>query len=224
MSDNTTAHSSNEYDLGILKTIPFYNVIHSEIINLVKVYNGKPDKWLDTGCGTGTFIVNAQKTFMDTKFFLCDPSIEMLNIALNKCINNTKSIGFLDTISIDKKWNNQFDIVTAIQCLHYLDKKGRADSLARCFDILKNDGMFVTFENTRPLTQKGERLYKDYWKQFQIQAGKEEKKAESHIQRFDVEYFPISVIDHIELLKKTGFRTVELFWYSYMQSGYVCIK
>ena len=224
MSDNKTAHSANEYDLGIQKTIPFYNVIHSEIINIINVYNKKPDKWLDTGCGTGTFIENAQKTFSDTKFFLCDPSIEMLNIALTKCKHNVESIGSIDTISIDKRWNNQFDIVTAIQCLHYLDKKGRVDSLTRCFDILKNNGMFITFENTRPLTKDGESLYKDYWKKFQIKAGKDEEKAELHIQRYDVEYFPISIIDHIDLLKKTGFRVVELFWYSYMQSGYVCIK
>ena len=84
--------------------------------------------------------------------------------------------------------------------------------------------MFITFENTSPFTKKGENLYKEYWKEFQIMAGKESEKAESHIQRYNVEYFPINVLEHVELLRETGFSMVEIFWYSYMQSGYVCIK
>jgi len=44
------------------------------------------------------------------------------------------------------------------------------------------------------------------------------------MQRFDVEYFPINIEEHLKLLRKTGFRIVELFWYSYMQAGFYGIK
>ena len=63
-----------------------------------------------------------------------------------------------------------------------------------------------------------------YWKNFQESRGRDEKEVEIHLKRFDVEYFPITINEHISLLKKSGFRVVELFWRSYMQAGFYCIK
>jgi len=63
-----------------------------------------------------------------------------------------------------------------------------------------------------------------YWKNFQLSHGRNEKEIQKHLERFDTEYFPITVEEHLELLRATGFKTVELFWYSYMQAGFYCIK
>jgi tRNA (cmo5U34)-methyltransferase len=224
MNDNKTAHSSSEYDANIEKSIPYYSSIHDEVISFVSIYSLSLSKWLDTGCGTGTFVEKARKIFTQTSFYVCDPSIEMLTMAKNKFKGEVVSLGAIDTPSLDHSWDGQFDIITAIQCFHYLDKQGRADSIGRCFELLKKNGLFFTFENTRPLTAEGEEVFKAYWKEFQIRAGKSPDQAEAHIRRYDVEYFPITTLEHINLLKSTGFSIVELFWYSYMQSGYLCIK
>jgi tRNA (cmo5U34)-methyltransferase len=48
--------------------------------------------------------------------------------------------------------------------------------------------------------------------------------AEKHTKRFNSEYFPITVKEHLELLKETGFQTVELFWRSHVQAGFYAIK
>jgi tRNA (cmo5U34)-methyltransferase len=37
-------------------------------------------------------------------------------------------------------------------------------------------------------------------------------------------FFPITVEEHLSLLKKMGFNAVELLWYSYMQAGFYCVK
>jgi tRNA (cmo5U34)-methyltransferase len=44
------------------------------------------------------------------------------------------------------------------------------------------------------------------------------------MERFDTAYFPITVDEHLQLLKACGFETAELFWYSYMQAGFYGIK
>jgi tRNA (cmo5U34)-methyltransferase len=46
----------------------------------------------------------------------------------------------------------------------------------------------------------------------------------SHSARYNTEYFPITIKEHLELLDKTGFAACELFWHSYMQSGFYAIK
>jgi tRNA (cmo5U34)-methyltransferase len=62
------------------------------------------------------------------------------------------------------------------------------------------------------------------WRRFQIEQGKSVATAERHIKRFGIEYFPITVGEHLALLKEAGFRTVELLWFSYLQAGFYAIK
>lgn len=42
--------------------------------------------------------------------------------------------------------------------------------------------------------------------------------------RFKHKYFPITIGEHLNLLKRVGFRVAELFWLSYMQAGFYAIK
>ncbi|MDP4182711.1 MAG: class I SAM-dependent methyltransferase, partial [Bacillota bacterium] len=71
---------------------------------------------------------------------------------------------------------------------------------------------------------EGVRIGKNRWKKFQMESGKTEEEAQKHVDRFGIEFFPITIIEYIELLRKTGFSSVELFWYSYMQAGFYAIK
>jgi tRNA (cmo5U34)-methyltransferase len=48
--------------------------------------------------------------------------------------------------------------------------------------------------------------------------------AEKHAARFNSEYFPVTVQEHLTLLRETGFKTAELFWKSHMQAGFYAIK
>ena len=120
--------------------------------------------------------------------------------------------------------DEQPDVITAIQCHHYLSREGRAKATGVCYNLLKEGGVYVTFENIRPLTEEGIIIGKRYWGNFQLTYGRTEEEIKEHLERFDTEYFPITVEEHLKLLRETGFRTVELFWYSYMQAGFYCIK
>ena len=84
--------------------------------------------------------------------------------------------------------------------------------------------MYITFENVRPFTPQGIAIGKEHWKSFQHSQGRDLQTIEQHTKRFDVEYFPITVEEHLSLLRRIGFSVVELLWYSYMQAGFYCIK
>jgi tRNA (cmo5U34)-methyltransferase len=227
-SDNTTAHGSKQYDSQVKNTIPYYESFHKEIINFVKSTVPNTKIWVDTGCGTGSLVEKAINEFANTKFILLDPSIAMLNQAKSKFIDFSKDrVEFLEpTSSQDVMLNDdkKADIVTAIQAHHYLSKEERAKATKKCYDILNESGIYITFENISPLTKDGVEIGKEYWRNFQIEAGKEPLEAENHIKRFGMEYFPITIEEHLSLLRSTGFKVVELFWYSYMQAGFYCIK
>lgn len=223
--DNASAHLSKDYDSKIHSTIPYYNNFHQEIINLIKSMDINPIIWLDTGCGTGTFVKKALDSFKDTQFILADPSEGMLNEAKEKLARYSDRITFLEPVpSQDISFSKGIDVITAIQSHHYVSKEERYEATKSCYNLLNENGVFITFENIKPLTEKGIEIGKKYWKNFQISKGKAKEEAESHVERFDVEYFPITIKEHISLLKDSGFSVVEMFWYSYMQAGFYCIK
>jgi tRNA (cmo5U34)-methyltransferase len=188
----------------------------------------RPKVWLDTGCGTGTLVEQAIKYFYDTLFILSDPSAAMLNQAKSKLANlSCDRVKFLEpapTQEIKLKNGERPDVITAIQSHHYLSAEDRIKATAKSYELLQNDGIYITFENICPLTKQGIEIGKEYWKQFQVDSGKEKLEAEKHMKRFGVEYFPITIEEHINLLKSVGYRTVEMLWYSYLQAGFYCIK
>ena len=223
--DNTTPHNSSNYDEQVRKVIPYYDFFHAETINLIKAACPQPKKWLDTGCGTGTLIEKAAPQFPNTHFVLCDPSPQMLNVAKQK-LQRLPNISFLEVAPTENLGNlkTRFDVITAIQSHHYLLPQRRVEVTKTCYRLLAKKGVYVTFENIRSITEVGTEIGKENWRQFEIRSGKTVEAAKTHLQRFGVDYFPITVAEHLALLRENGFSTVELLWYSVMQAGFYAVK
>jgi tRNA (cmo5U34)-methyltransferase len=216
--DNTSSHNADQYDRQIRMTIPHYDDIHEEIQKFVKVQCPNPKTWLDTGCGTGTFILKARGLFPETDFFIADPSEGMLNIAshtLREC--RYSLIGRCGTADIPAATDQRFDVITAIQCHHYLSKEGRREAVRACYSLLNEGGYFITSENIRPFSDEGIARSMASWGTFQRSAGRSEKDVRDHLSRFDHEYFPITVTEHLQCFRDAGFPVAEILWLSGMQ-------
>lgn len=228
MFDNTTQHLSTVYDTQIMNTIPYYDCFHREIIHMIQALNANPAIWLDTGAGTGTMVRNCIDLFPKTLFLISDPSEEMLLEAQHKLSDfGTDRIQFLPpatTQNIDLNLSLRPDIITAVQAHHYLSKEQRTTATKVCYELLSQGGTFITFENIRPFTEQGIAYGKQIWGNYQMSRGKSETQVRNHIERFDNEYFPITIEEHLQLYRECGFQVVELLWFSYMQAGFYCIK
>ena len=226
--NNTTPHTAAEYDSDIKKTVPFCDLFYSETIDLVRSVRPNVNVWLDTGCGTGTFVKEALTHFPSTVFIMSDPSENMLNEAKKKLSSIQPSrIQFIDAVgteNITPEGIKQPDVITAIQSHHYLDAGMRQVATQRCINLLAPGGIYVTFENIRPYSEEGVEIALKRWTRYQLSQGRDEKSVVEHRQRFNKAYFPISVEGHTKLLKKCGFRVAELFWYSHLQAGFYAIK
>lgn len=225
-NDDRTPHMPDEYDQMIRGVIPYYGEIHAEIINLVRSLENEPKVWLDTGCGTGSLIAKAMQVFAGTKFVLADPSALMLDRAKAKFVEEGRTVILpaAKTQELRAIFHGKADVITAVQCHHYQANDERRQAVRTCYDLLEGGGLFVNTENIRPLTQEGVRLGKEYWGLYQRDFGRNDEDIANHLSRFDKEYFPITIEQHLELLRGTGFRTVEMFWYSYLQAGFYAIK
>lgn len=223
-SDNATPHTAETYDQQVRRTLPYYDCFHEETLNLIKASGLAPKTWLDTGCGTGTLTQKAIAQYPETHFLLADPSSVMLQVAKQKLQGNT-NVAFVEAPTENlTDIATRFDVITAIQSHHYSTEEGRQEATQVCYNLLNPKGLYVTFENVRPFTQQGTAIDLANWKNWQIRSGKPQAQAEAHIKRFGVEYHPITVEEHLSLLRKAGFSVVELLWYSCMQAGFYCIK
>ena len=228
-SDNTTPYTADEYDKSVRQTIPYYEIIQSETVDLVRTIKPEVNCWLDTGCGTGYLVEIALPRFPQTIFVLTDPSGLMLKQAKNRLKGlPEKRVKYLPptpsgSLNIYKNEIHP-QIITAILSHHYLQKPQRYQATQVCYQLLDKDGVFITIENVTPVTQQGVSLGLDKWKRFQVEHGRSKSEAEEHVRRFNSAYFPISIEEHLNLLRETGFKSIELFWMSYMQAGFYAVK
>lgn len=222
MNDNATPLSANEYDAEINKTIPNYSSFYEQTIDVVEQCGYASIRWLDLGCGTGTLEGVALKHFPDAHFVLVDPSQKMLDQAKEKLA--AYKVDYLCGKSTDINYEKEFEVVTAIQSHHYMSVEERALAVEKAFRALKKNGIFVCFENVIPDDDAIKKRELLRWGRYQQRQGKTAEEALAHNARCGVNYFPLTVQQHIDLLKKTGFQYVHVFWISYMQMGIYAIK
>jgi len=228
MSDNATPHSASVYDAEIFRTVPFYSLFHTETIDLVQTLVPGVSVWLDTGCGTGYLVAQALPLFPETRFLLADPAQSMLDQARNRLAKTTSTrvcfLGAFPSEELAGVVSETPQVITAIQSHHYGGDIVRRRATAACFQLLDTGGLYITFENIRPDTEQGSKAGLDRWCRFQIEAGRSQTSVEEHRARFGKNYFPITMAQHLELLRTTGFSAVEMFWLSHMQAGFYAIK
>lgn len=164
----------------------------------------------------------AFREFTIERFVLCDISENMINIAKSR-FENTRSEFIVSPIQ-NIKFSEEFDVVTSIMVNHFLSDSERLLTVSNCFNSLKKNGIFISFENFAPFTEDGEKLFLERWKRFQIRNGKNSQEAENHINRYKKDYFPYTLSQIIELFKSSGFKQTEILWLSNMQVGIIGIK
>ncbi|MDE7138869.1 MAG: leucine-rich repeat protein, partial [Ruminococcus sp.] len=121
-------------------------------------------------------------------------------------------------------YTEKFNIIVAIQSHHYFSREMRERAVMNCFKALKSGGIFIYTENTAPFSETGKNIVLKRVENFGVNAGRSREEVFAHSARYNTEYFPINVSEHLELLRQTGFETSEIFWHSYMQSGFYAVK
>jgi tRNA (cmo5U34)-methyltransferase len=226
--DNSKSHTSSGYDGEVIRTIPYYTNFHSETIDLVRTVKPDATIWLDSGGGTGYLLEQALRHFPLTHFLLADPSAAMLDKARQRLADvPADRLTILPPLRSEELTGQlplQPQVATAIQCHHYGGTESRRLATEAIYSLLPAGGLYVTFENIRPDTGEGTSIGLKRWLDFQRSQGCPDEVVAAHRGRFDMEYFPITMGQHLELLRESGFSVAELFWRSQMQAGFYAIR
>ena len=208
--NSATSFIPEVYENVVRQMMPFYDVFQAEAVDVVKTVKPDVKQWLDTGCGTGNLVELALKAFPDTCFILADPTERMLQAAVTRLkASYGKRATFLPPVPTEGlpayKDLLKPQVITAILCHHYYQKEQRRKATEICYQLLDDGGVYITVENTMPESAQGTQLTIERWKRFQIEHGRLKVMAEKHAARFNSEYFPVTVQEHLTLLRETGF-------------------
>ena len=218
MVDNTSAFHSSEYDRKIRQTFPYYEDFFAQVVELVRTVHAGPVSWLDVGCGTGMMGSAAFGNIPLERFVFMDSSEGMIAKARERFRFPNAEFSVSDVR--DLQYENEFDVITAIQVFHFLQAEERRTVLRQCHAALKENGILVSFENIAPFTETGKTVCLEKWRRFH----KSREETEGHISRYGKDYFPITIEEHLRLLRESGFRVVEMLWFSNTQAGFWAMK
>ena len=222
MNDNKSAYNSNIYDSHIENVLPYYSEYHRQIMDMVGTMFGENVKWLDTGCGTGTLAKRVLDERDDVEFTLADPSEQMMGVAKQKL--SGRDIQYINLPSQKLEFDSVFDVVTAVQSHHYLQPDERREAVQKCYSALREGGLFITFENIRMSTDESEAIALSRWAKFLAEHDNTEEDIQGQMDRRGTEVFPITIEEHLQVLKDAGFKSVNLLWASYLQAGFWAVK
>lgn len=222
MNGNTSAFCASKYDEEIRKVLPYYEDFYRQVVDIVKVRFNRPLVWLDIGCGTGKMAEAAFMALDIENFLFCDSSEDMIKIAKERFAGEKSK--FVTSSFLDLNESGPFNVITAMMVFHYFTREGRRKALQKCYKNLRQDGIFITFETFAPYSEAGRQLFLERWKSYQFSQGRSAIICDKHIGRYGNEYFPISISEHLELLRQCGFEQAEVIWVSNMQVGLLGIK
>jgi ubiquinone/menaquinone biosynthesis C-methylase UbiE len=141
--------------------IPFYDLgaeisghgrrLNRKVLKLAQIQEG--ERILDVGCGSGTFLVEAQKELSHSKAIGLDPDERMLQIAWNKLrqagVNAELVEGLAQTMPFT---NASFDVVVSALTFHHLPTSIKKMAVEEIFRVLVEQGRFLLVDFGKPNT------------------------------------------------------------------------
>ena len=137
------------------------------------------------------------RSFHYTKFILADPSAEMLNNAKRKLASDPANrVQFLEPISTQDLPKNVAspEVITAIQSHHYISRKERIKATNVCFDLPQEKRGLRNLRKYPPThRRKASQSAKKTGATSSFQKEETRQRFKKHMERFDVEYHPITI-------------------------------
>lgn len=209
------------------RMIDFESALKKRKTLLSNFINSKMKSVADIGSGTGIDSISLSQLGLDVAAF--DPSAEMINTAKENCKRLNSQIVFynLAASEIPKAFYNKFDLVVSLgNTIANIPPKQLEKSFAKFNKLLINDGsVLIQILNYKKILRDNERIVNitkkdnDYFIRF-YDFGK--KDLTFNILRFNsdnpsgkellsTKIFPYISKEIKQVLKKTGFKRIEMF-------------
>lgn len=213
-----------QYD-GIIKNlIPYYHKMVEALVNTLPFDPSLQIQVIDLGCGTGTISRAVKDAYPNAKLTCVDISEKMLKVAAGKLSEVSDAI-FINKNFYDFNFDKNYDAVVSSLALHHLEtKEDKLEFYRKIYSCLNDGGIFVNADVVLASTEALQQCYMTQWKNFMLRNVPKDEVDSKWIPAYYEEDRPVSMIEHFEMLKDSGFKIMDVVWKYYNFAVYMAIK
>jgi len=216
----------NTFDNHINKSIPFYQETHKIALKCSEFFNTQDSFFLDIGCSTGTLIKKFRRKYdkknFNIKFLGLDTVPSMIKKA--KKNNKDKRVNFMLKSIIDFKPKKNFNYITSIFTLQFINAKERQKAYDKIYSIISNGGAFVIFEKVLANNSKYQDIFNGVYNDFKRDNNFSEKEISLKSLSLRGKLDTFTSKENSNCLKKAGFRKISVIFKWFCFEGYLCVK
>ncbi|WP_168378919.1 class I SAM-dependent methyltransferase [Acinetobacter cumulans] len=210
------------YDAHIRKLIPGYELVHQQIQAVLNCYVAEDAHVLIIGCGTGYELGYLMALNPTWSFTVTELSENMLNQTRQsvEAAGQLHRVKFVLGSHTTFEQASCFDAALSILVTHFILLSEKTNFLAKAFELLKPQGIFVSFD----LMQTHSRFEQHILPEFCKMQGLSALQATKMMQRLEDDFELISQQHYQSLLREIGFDQINCFSQIFSYAAYCAFK
>ena len=212
------------FDKHINKSVPLYPETHQLYLHLSDFFLQDSSKIIDLGCSTGIFLNKLferhGKNSKKLKFIGIDNVKEMINFFKKK---NNRNISFINNNILNYNLNNSC-IISSFYTIQFISPKKRQTLINKIFKCLNWGGAFFMIEKVRGPDARFQDIFNQIYVEYKLSKGYTAEEIINKTNSLKSVLEPFSSSGNLQMLKRAGFKDINIvFKYSCFE-GYLAIK
>jgi tRNA (cmo5U34)-methyltransferase len=220
------AHFEKEaaiFDKFFFKVMPRYEEMMQALVDALPFHRRERLKIIDLGCGTGNLSQRLISSYPNAHITCIDMAENMLKMAKAKLKNNRNVAFWLCDIR-DFNYKGKYDVIAASMVLHHIEGKDKPKFYRKLYKALLKGGVFLCSDIFLSSNSHLQSLYMYKWRTFMKSNGLPMEKVNDMITRHQREDRPVVFEDELAIMRKSGFRNVDVILKHYNFAVYGGIK
>lgn len=197
------------YDQVVLKMLPFYSEMHTDMIGQIAEEKTENLKILELGFGTGTLTYRVMKEYPNAQVLGVDNHEENIDKAMEK-LNNFPNFKPIKADFKNFETSDLFDAVISALSIHHLSDEEKQKYFKFIFENLSVGGRFIIGDIVKSEDE-------EEWHKYLIETMGEEGEFRWQKHKNNKEDKPSTLKDQLLWLKQAGFDKIEVVnkWFNF---------
>jgi len=215
---------ANTFDQHIEKSVPGYSEGHDLISKLAPFFLGdNGSKSVEIGCSTGALTqkIRSSNDRDDLQFVGIDIEKNMIDFALERNKYSNCIFEVSDAINYDM---SNSSLITSYYTIQFINPSIRQSLVNKIYESLNWGGGFILFEKVRGPDARFQDIMQTLYTEYKLDHGYNEKEIIGKMLSLKGILEPFSSQANFDLLKRAGFKDINIVFKRLSFEGYLAIK
>lgn len=213
------------FDEHVRQSVPGYQRIQESVASLTDFFCEDGSTIVDLGCATGETLYQVQQQTREKHLNLIgvDESHDMIQQAMRKT-KGKPEYTFLCRRLEDFELPAETAVVTSILTMQFVRKPYRQILLKQIYESLEDGGAFVFVEKSFAASPQMQEMFTQLYHDFKESQGIEPEHIRKKDKSLRGVMMPNSLQENEEMLRRAGFKQIELFFKDLHFAGWIAVK